>query len=516
MLPKTSISFESVPCRRGAAPTHQALLSSFLAPLREGSTGSFANYGSAARHFLDWLDRQGIAVSDIDDGIVRRFAKHRCSCPRYSSRTLRSPDYMGRVRRFVRHLEDQGHIPVGDDVEHLAGHLADFSDHLADQGYSLVSARGYRSEAEHFACWLRLSGLTWAEIGALHVERYADHHCHCAVTRKRGRLVEGTGTAHRRRGARRFLAFLRERGVLEGEQTNTSIPADDRIAAFRDWLKRHRGSTDATIRRYAGEIAHCLPILGEPAVCDAATIRHTVAHRIEQSPGSAALIVIILRSYLRFLAAQGACRPALINAVPPVRRFRLSTLPRYTSEAMIEKIVTSCGTARPVDIRDKAIVLLLARLGLRAGDICQMRLTDIDWNAGYLDVSGKARRATRLPLPQDAGDAVLAYLAQARPKVNEERVFLRAQPPFTPFKSSAEIAGIVARVLERGGIEGLPTGAHIFRHSLATNMLRAGAGLESVGTILRHRSPDTTAIYAKVDVAMLQKLAQPWPGDLPC
>ena len=121
-----------------------------------------------------------------------------------------------------------------------------------------------------------------------------------------------------------------------------------------------------------------------------------------------------------------------------------------------------------------------------------------------------------LRVPQDAGDAVLAYLARARPKVNEERVFLRAQPPFTPFKSSAEIAGIVARVLERGGIEGLPTGAHIFRHSLATNMLRAGAGLESVGTILRHRSPDTTAIYAKVDVAMLQKLAQPWPGDLPC
>ena len=159
MLPMTSISFESVPCRRDAAPTHQALLSSFLAPLREGSTGSFANYSSAARHFLYWLDRQGIAVSDIDDGIVRRFAKHRCSCPCYSSRVLRSPDYMGRVRRFVRYLEDQGHIPVGDDVEHLAGHLADYSDQLADQGYSLVSARGYRSEAEHFACWLRLSGL---------------------------------------------------------------------------------------------------------------------------------------------------------------------------------------------------------------------------------------------------------------------------------------------------------------------------------------------------------------------
>lgn len=516
MLPKTSISFESVSCRIDAPPTHQALLSSFLAPLRGSSSGSFANYSSAARHFLYWLDRQGIPVSGVGDGVVHRFTKHRCRCPRYSPRVLQSPDYMGRVRRFVRYLEDQGHIPVADDVEHLAGHLADYSDRLADQGYSLVSARGYRSEAEHFACWLRLSGLCWAEVGEPHVERYAGHNCHCAVTRKRGRLVEGTGTARRRRGAFRFLAFLQERGVLERAEADTSVPVDHRISGFRDWLKRHRGSTDATICRYVGEIAHCLPLLGDPAACDAATIRRAVARRIEQSPGSAALIVAILRSYLRFLAAQGECRPALIHAIPPVRRFRLSTLPRYTSAAMIEKIVASCGTSRPVDIRDKAIILLLARLGLRAGDICRMRLADIDWNAGYLEVSGKTRRATRLPLPQDAGDAVLAYLARARPKVNEERMFLRAQAPFTPFKSSAETAGIVARVLERGSIEGLPTGAHIFRHSLATNMLRAGAGLESVGTILRHRSPDTTAIYAKVDVAMLQKLAQPWPGDLSC
>ena len=169
-----------------------------------------------------------------------------------------------------------------------------------------------------------------------------------------------------------------------------------------------------------------------------------------------------------------------------------------------------------MEVRDKAIILLLARLGLRAADIQNMRLDDIDWRSGHLTVKGKTRRPDRLPLPQDVGDAILAYLAAARPKAAEEHLFLRAQAPFRPFRSSAEIAGIVARTRDRGGIEGVPTGSHIFRHSLATNLLRAGAGLESVGTILRHSSPETTAIYAKVDLPMLMKIAQPWPGEQSC
>ena len=200
--------------------------------------------------------------------------------------------------------------------------------------------------------------------------------------------------------------------------------------------------------------------------------------------------------------------------MPSVRRYRLSALPRYIDPATIERIIAACPTGRPVEVRDKAIILLLARLGLRAGDIRDMRLDDIDWRSGHLKVKGKTRRPDRLPLPQGVGDAILAYLAAARPTAIEAHLFLRSQAPFRPFSSSAEIAGIVARTLERGGIEGLPTGSHIFRHSLATNMLRSGAGLESIGTILRHSSPETTAIYAKTDLPMLLKIAQPWPGDL--
>ena len=141
-----------------------------------------------------------------------------------------------------------------------------------------------------------------------------------------------------------------------------------------------------------------------------------------------------------------------------------------------------------------------------------MRLADIDWRAGRLRLHGKSRRATMLPLPQDAGDALLAYIEDARPVVSTERVFLRVQAPFTPLRSSAEIAGIVARVLKRGGFSGLPTGAHVFRHSLASAWLRDGADLDQIGVALRHASRDTTAIYAKVDVEMLAGVAQPWPG----
>jgi len=257
-------------------------------------------------------------------------------------------------------------------------------------------------------------------------------------------------------------------------------------------------------------------MLGEPSKLDAAIIRHMIAHRITQAPGSASLIVFIVRSYVRFLISRGECQPALVHAFPPIRRYRLGTLPRYLDEPTIERIITSCKADTAVEIRDRAIILLLARLGLRAGDVCHLRLQDVDWTNGNLQVGGKGRRPSRLPLPQDAGDAILDYLGRARPIVEEERLFLRVQAPFTPFRDSAEIAGIVSRVLDRGAITGIPTGSHIFRHSLATRMLRAGAGLESVGTILRHRSPATTAVYAKVDVPMLLKVAQPWPGDVSC
>jgi integrase/recombinase XerD len=224
-----------------------------------------------------------------------------------------------------------------------------------------------------------------------------------------------------------------------------------------------------------------------------------------------------LRGYLRFLAAAGLCRPGLDKAVPVVPQWRLSSLPRYLPGGDVERLIASCDLTKSHGIRDRAILLLLARLGLRAGDILTMRLDDIAWDDGTLRVSGKGRREIRLPLPQDAGDALLEYLSRARPRVDDDRIFLRSSAPYQPFSGSSVVSGIVRLALVRAGIADAPSwGANLLRHSAATSMLRAGASLDAVGTILRHRSVDTTAHYAKVDIAMLQQIAQPWPGEASC
>jgi site-specific recombinase XerD len=345
----------------------------------------------------------------------------------------------------VRFLEDRGDIPIVDDIEHVATHLTAFAQHLSALGYSLVSQRGYRSQAEHFVCWLRLLRIQWSQVDAAVVDRFARHECRCAIRRKR-KLTEGTGPAHRRRGAHRFIGFLQESGVIPQTTMLCEPTEDPRLAAFRNWLRQHRGAADDTIRRYLHEELRWLPALGrDPSAYDAATIRDLVLNQgAERSRASVRMTATVLRSYLRFLAARGECRPELVGAVPVAPRRHLATLPRYTSSAMIERIVGSCDATTPVGIRDRAIVLLLARLGLRAGDVWRLRFVDIDWAKALLHVHGKSRRPASLPLPQDVGDAVLAYLERVRPKVKEERVFLRVQAPFRPFASSAEIAGIVA------------------------------------------------------------------------
>lgn len=511
MLPKTIVLFGRPEPWGGDSPTSDALSTAFHSSLLGSAAGSAALYKAAARHFLFWIERQGILVSSVDDGVVRRFEKHRCHCRGFSRHEPNRPAFTSKVRRFVRFLEDQGFVDVPDDVDHLDRHLADYAVFLVQEHYSAASVKSYRSEAAHFAAWVRVSRLRWDEVADEHVDQYADHDCRCPLFRKRGTLAGHHGPLRRSKGARRFLGFLRDRSVLS--QVDHRCHQDDGLAAYKTWLKAHCGSSAETIRRYCGEVKRWLPALGKPSELDAAAIRRIVGNRIAETPGSASLITVIMRSYVRFLVSRGDCEPRLQHAFPPIRRYRLGTLPRYMDDATIEKIVASCQADTAVEIRDKAIILLLARLGLRAGDIWQLRLTDIDWSEGCLRVSGKSRRPDRLPLPQDAGDAILDYLERARPAIDAERLFVRVQPPFRPFSSSAEIAGIVARVFERGAIEGVPTGAHAFRHSLATRMLRAGAGLESVGTVLRHRSPVTTAGYAKVDVPMLLKVAQDWPGD---
>jgi site-specific recombinase XerD len=198
--------------------------------------------------------------------------------------------------------------------------------------------------------------------------------------------------------------------------------------------------------------------------------------------------------------------------------WRLSSLPRYLQPGDVERVIESCDRTTSVGCRDRAMLLLLARMGLRAGDVARLRLDDVDWENAWIQVSGKSRRQTQLPLTQEVGDALIAYLKNGRPhSIISDALFVRHRAPFHPFRTHGAVSTVVTRAMHRAGVACPSRGAaHLFRHSAATSMLRHGTSLQDIGVILRHRFVQTTAIDAKVDVTTLQTIAQPWPEVTPC
>jgi site-specific recombinase XerD len=230
------------------------------------------------------------------------------------------------------------------------------------------------------------------------------------------------------------------------------------------------------------------------------------------SPKRVQLTTSALRSFLGFLYQAGQLANNLAAAVPTVARGCLSGLPQSLEPEQVERLVGHCDQHCPAGRRDYAVLLLLARLGLRAGEVVQLSLEDINWEAGELLIRGKSARVDRLPLPPDVGRALVHYLKQGRPRCSSRRVFIRTKAPRQGFSGSAAIDGIVDRALTRAQLDPEHRGAHLLRHSLATRMLRGGASLTQIGQILRHQLPQTTEIYAKVNLTALRALAQPWPG----
>lgn len=385
---------------------------------------------------------------------------------------------------------------------------------LQSRRYASLTVSGYEHSARHFADWLCRNRIELDGVDEDVVRRFAGHRCRCPGSRRQDHI-----SAKYVRRVRRFIRFLADRQVLAAVPPPIVTRVDGRIAAYQDWLRHHRGISERTVDRHGRMIARLLPTLGpDPELYDALLIRRAIIDEAKRSSRPhVKTMTTALRGYLRFLAATGLCRSGLDHAVPIIPQWRLSALPRYLPGGTVEQVIASCDLTKPHGIRDRAILLLLARLGLRAGDVLMMRLGDIAWTEGTIRVRGKGRREIRLPLPQDAGDALLDYLSRVRPSAEEDRVFLRSSAPCRPFKGSSVISSIVRLALTRAGIVDAPSrGANLLRHSAATSMLRAGATLDAVGTVLRHRSIDTTAHYAKVDVTMLQLIAQPWPGETPC
>ena len=296
----------------------------------------------------------------------------------------------------------------------------------------------------------------------------------------------------------------------------TSAPEPKRSQLTREygaWMRDHRGLAATTI-------SHTLPVIGsllctvddDPARLDAAAVRRFVLEHIQRhAPASAGYVTTIVRCFLRWLVAQDRCSTDLMEAVPKVPTWKLAKLPRYLPDSDVERILGACDRPNSMALRDRAMLLLLIRLGLRASDVVALQLGDLDWAQARLRVVGKERRETRLPLSQDAGDAILRYLEAERPAAATNHVFLTARAPIRPISSSG-LRDVVRRLIERAGIQAPSRGTHILRHSLATRLLRQGATLDTIGAVLRHRDLNTTALYAKVDVGLLRQVAQPWPG----
>jgi site-specific recombinase XerD len=221
-----------------------------------------------------------------------------------------------------------------------------------------------------------------------------------------------------------------------------------------------------------------------------------------------------LRSFLRFLRFRGEIKLDLAACVPAVANWSLSTIPRSLPPTQVEQVLAqTCKRSTAVGRRDYAILLLLARLGLRGGEVCNLTLEDIDWEKSRIAVRGKVERVVQLPMPAEVGQAIAAYLKEGRPRLpGNRRLFIRARAPLTGFKGQGSVGTVVKHALLRAKIDSPRKGAHQFRHTLASTMLQNGSSLSEIGELLRHRSPDTTAIYAKIDLLSLRSLALPWPG----
>lgn len=395
-------------------------------------------------------------------------------------------------------------------LDHPAGpQFQGFAQSLSQTGYSMSTARRHLRAAEHFVYWSHRRGMSLLKLNKESFPGFVRHlsRCHCPHYAHSEQLQ----VVH---GARLFLHYLQDARIISLPSVEPPHDPDPVwLSAFCQWMRRQRGTTDATLNHYSIYLRELLQRLGgEPSRFDAHQLR---AFILEKSRSCGPTVVkkcaVALRMFLRFLIAEGQCAAGLDAAIPVMAQWRLASLPRYLQPKDVERLIASCDRDTAIGRRDRAILLLLARLGLRAGDVTHLRLSDVDWKNASIEVRGKGRHYTRLPLTQEVGQAIVAYLKKDRPRADTDTVFLRYHPPFCALGSTG-ISHIVDKAFRRTGVVRPGRGAaHLLRHSFAASMLRQGASLDGIAAILRHRSLETTEIYAKVDVSSLQQIAQPWP-----
>lgn len=396
----------------------------------------------------------------------------------------------------------------------LAPYFEPYAEYLADQGYSQVSYWRKTFLINEFSRWLSREDIPVDEITSEHEEAFlrdrARHRC-----LKGGDRITLSGVTN----------WLQEKGIIERRATAlVATSGIDRVLReYSSYLHEDHGLAPSTIENYAGYVRHFLTdIFGDAELHLASVHAGKIADYIRRKApqdrtfATAKDIVTALRSFFRFARYRDYIHTDLAAAVPSVAGWSMASIPRAMPADCVRALLDASKKWRtPTGLRNRAILLLLARLGLRAGEVVQLEMGDIDWSEGCLCVHGKGRVERPLPLPHDVGEAIATYLEDGRPESSCRRVFLRSRAPFDGLKSHSDICQIIARAIGRAGIETGSRGAHQLRHALAVDMLRQGASLTDIGQVLRHRSPDATRRYAKVDLDALREVALPWPGALP-
>jgi integrase/recombinase XerD len=377
---------------------------------------------------------------------------------------------------------------------------------LLAQGYTLLSTDNLLRLASSLSRWLEAHTLG---VGELNTERIAEFLA--------DRRSEGYVKFSSARALVPILRYLEDAGLMASPLLSLPAcgPADQLLCSYIHYLHSERCLTQSCVHSYSAVARKFLQWRFGDNRGDIATLkaqeatsfalRATRIHKV----GTAKLVVTALRSFLRYLYLQGHVSVDFRGALPAIAGWRLTGLPKALPASQIRALLHSCDRRQHVGRRDYAVLLLLARLGLRAGEVAALDLDDVDWCHGEILVHGKGSCAERLPLPEEVGAAVASYLRLSRAKASTRRLFLRVRAPQGPL-CSGTVTAIVKNACRRADLP--VVGAHRLRHTAATEMLRAGGSLDEIAQVLRHRSHDTTAIYAKVDRTALRALARCWPG----
>lgn len=389
----------------------------------------------------------------------------------------------------------------------LGAQIDAFARQLIDQGYVKTSVRYALQLVADFGRWLRRRRIAVAQITTEGVAGYLRY-------RSRRRHFRSGDVSI----LRRLLSLLIEQGVVAQAPRIEPTPAQQLETEFRRYLEQERRLAPATVAHDLEFARHFLAQnfgdgevrLDRLRAADVVGFVQREAARLHAK--RAKLMTTALRSFLQYAHYRGLIETDLRASVPTVANWSMASLPNALSSDELQRLLSSCEQETAVGRRNWAILLLLARLGLRAGEVVGLRLDDLDWATGEVCIRGAGTRTDRLPIPREVGEALADYLCHVRPACASRQVFLRIRAPHCGFVNSGGISTLVRRALVHAGLDPVHKGAHLLRHTVATQMLRQGASLAEIGELLRHRSQQTTMIYAKVDLDMLRPLALPWPG----